>query len=153
MIDDWWSSSWQMQTGESCGYATFALMWLMTKVDKWFTVLNCPLIVWCLLECHNLPLAPFREGLGVCVCRCINRNRCIEFLWKWIWFRNRAYFTCYTSSLLHGTIRDIWCRTATSSHILRYSHVINVPGASVLIRSSEQSLNCFHCPVMDLWAL
>lgn len=39
-----------------------ALMWLMIKADKWFTVLNCPLVVWCLLEGDILPLAPFTQG-------------------------------------------------------------------------------------------
>lgn len=50
-----------------------AHMWLMIKLDKWFAVLNCPLMVWCLLECDTLPGAPFREGphhsiFSLCLC-------------------------------------------------------------------------------------
>lgn len=130
-----------------------AYMWLMIKVDKWLTVLNCPLIVWCLLECDTLPLAPFREGphhsifsplfpcvyMWVCIlCVFLGvykwNHSVADFCGSEICSRGRGAFLHTLSSI--ATSHE--CLTyntllAQLSHMLCYSCLINVVDASCIL--------------------
>ena len=126
-----------------------AYMWLMIKEDKWFTVLNCPLTVWCLLECGALPVAPSGEGhhhsislclsslfLCVCVCVCVCVSVCTAgciISWQLVSvevkFDSAAeMLTCiHSAPLIHLTCNILLPHL---SHMLRCSCLINVVDAS-----------------------
>lgn len=111
-----------------------ALMWLMIKADKWFTVLNCPLVVWCLLEGDILPLAPFTQGprhtifFSLSVDRDVRQSVCFWISkYKLIFlFKNQKICKCMTpdiqhiavTSLSHAVHRRSKCFSCISSRLV-----------------------------------